>query len=103
MAKRKMRWRDAFFPPSPMKIAERDRKAIEAGIELTDPEEFRAIKRRQDTLERRVNELEAWKEVMLTKEKDEIDATRTDEQTQLDNTFRDSPDSSVGDVPPSAT
>lgn len=103
MAKRKMRWRDIFFPPSPMKIAERDKKALENGIELTDPEEFIAINKRLDALHRRVTELEAWQEVMITKQKDELDATRTDEQTQSDDTFRRSPDSGVSDIRSSST
>lgn len=67
---------DTLFPPNPMKVAERDRRAIEGGIELTDPAEFAAIKERQDTLEKRVEALEAWKKLMLEQRKEE-DGTGT--------------------------
>lgn len=66
------RWWDVLFPPSPMKIARRDRRAIERGIELTDPEEFVAIKQRQDDLEQRVNLLETWKELMTRQEEEQV-------------------------------
>lgn len=71
------RWWDVLWPPSPMKQAERDKKALASGIELTDPREFAAIQKRQDTLEQRVDELEAWREIMTKKQKEELDATGT--------------------------
>lgn len=76
---KKKRWWDVLFPPNPSKVAKRDRKALAEGVELTDPVEFAAIRERQDTLEKRVDLLEAWKQAitkqLTNQEEGEIGAT----------------------------